>query len=132
MYSLIVFKSYLVFKIFICFYSEKITCAVGSTLVCTAESSDIKSGMVEVCPGANSGSQSLRNIPPDKPSCNCLPVRMVEQDLADGINPLGRSHKGCALVLRGLVFPDVEGFNASKYLFVNDYFSRGHGNNEYF
>ena len=107
---MIVFKFHLSFYIFICFYSEKTTCAVGSTLVCTAESSDIKSGMVEVCPGANSSSQ---NIPPDKPSCNCLPVRMVQQDLADGINPLGRSHKGRALVLRGLVFPDVEG---SKFL----------------
>ena len=66
--------------------------------------------MVEVCPDESSRSQPLKNILSDMSTCNCLPIRMVEQDLAAGINPLGSGYKGCAFVLQELVFPDVEGF----------------------
>ena len=108
MYFLRVFKS--IFFLFICLHTDKHTCAVGSTWVCTAESPEIQNEMVEVCPDATSSSQPLTNILSDMPACNCLPIRNVEQDLAAGINPLGSGYKGCAFVLQELVFPDVEGF----------------------
>ena len=96
--------------VFICLYTGKNPCPVGSTWVCTAESSEIQNAMVEVCPDESSRSQPLKNILSDMQTCNCLPIRLVEQDLAAGINPLGSGYKGCAFVLQELVFPDVEGF----------------------
>ena len=83
---------------------EPKTCKVGMTLVCTSTTD--RNDMVEFCPVSTLIPETNRT---PLSTCNCLPKRSVEQDLNEGINPLGSSQQGCYSVQENIVFPNVEG-----------------------
>ena len=51
--------------------------------------------------------------------CSCLPVRGVEQDLAFGVSPLGKSHQGCVKVKSEFIFKNLKG--SSHYCHIMIY-----------
>ena len=76
--------------------NEVPVCSSGYTLVCgAATKSDI---MTVVCPADQQEGVGVED------ECSCFPTRVVEQDLASGISPLGSTHRGCVNVATELVF----------------------------
>ena len=59
-----------------------------------------------VCPSGNSNRNGTTEEPP---MCSCFSVRSVEQALAEGISPFGKTYEGCVYLDYDLVFPNVKG-----------------------
>ena len=79
-----------------------VSCPLGFTRVCNSEqnttsttaicpqgTNEVRTGAVSVCSGL------LKYVKVSEPECSCLQTRVVEQDLIDGVNPLGLSSTQC-------------------------------------
>ena len=82
------------------------SCTFGFTKVCTQIPEEGSLRMSLVCPNGNSNRNGTTKEPP---MCSCFSVRSVEQALAEGISPFGKTYEGCVYLDYDLVFPNVNG-----------------------
>ena len=79
---------------------------MGYTKVCTFALPEEFMKVARFCPKAI---RTENTDDDEERTCSCLQTRVVEQDVDDGISPLGKKHKRCVYVDYDLVFPTVNG-----------------------
>ena len=77
-------------------------CQLGYTRVCNSDKTTLSK--TALCPADRGEEEEEEDEEKEKEECSCLQRTQVEENLVDGVNPLGRDSRQCFQVPSEMIF----------------------------